>query len=237
MWAYPSERSGLYPSERTGLYPSESGLYPSERGSQFRSIESEGYESGKETTRLTSEKQMKMHQSASLPRLEPLLAHPSEMRRSPSVGRAGLKKYTKSVQGERHVRQRRSRARRGCLAAPAVADGGESHDSSARATRECRPARLVRATRARDRTRRWRQSYESGDGVRGRGIYRGNEIELERETETWISASGGLGWPSQERPWATPLAAAPGGHGTAPQQRSRQSSACTATVATREPPE
>merc|ERR1719183_2008124 len=48
VWAYPSERTGLYPSEGE---PSV-GPYASER--YFRSIEEDGYDSGKETTRLAA---------------------------------------------------------------------------------------------------------------------------------------------------------------------------------------
>jgi hypothetical protein len=69
VWAYPSERTGLYPSEGE---PSV-GPYASER--YFRSIEEDGYDSGKETTRLAAKH--KLSASASLPVLDP----PSEMRR------------------------------------------------------------------------------------------------------------------------------------------------------------
>lgn len=88
---YGSE--GPYPSERTGLFQSEmqsGGLYPSER-SQFRSMEE-----SIETVRLSTEKQIEMAKSASLPRMGAVLPPPSEMRKAPSMA-AKLDKYSSSV--------------------------------------------------------------------------------------------------------------------------------------------
>jgi hypothetical protein len=88
---YGSE--GLYPSENTGQFLSEmqsGGLYPSER-SQYRSMEE-----SIETVRLSTEKQIAMAKSASLPRMGPVLPAPSEMRKAPSMA-AKLDKYSSSV--------------------------------------------------------------------------------------------------------------------------------------------
>jgi hypothetical protein len=88
-WAYPSER---YSSEQAGV-SQMTGPYPSERTYHFSSVEEE-YTSGKETSRLDSVK--KLSASMQLPRLQPLLAPPSEMRKSPSIA-TKLDRYGASV--------------------------------------------------------------------------------------------------------------------------------------------